>query len=451
MQSLSRTLTADGAVPPDLKGDAEGGGGRTDGGLGGPGIIARGGFWRRLLAFSGPGYLVAVGYMDPGNWATDIAGGSRFGYRLLSVVLLSSLLAMFLQALAARLGIATGRDLAQLCRERYGRRVSLGLWALCEVAIVACDVAEVIGTALALKLLFGLPLAWGAAVAAGDSLLILLVQRRGMRWLEAFILALIALIGACFLVQVAASRPQMGPLLAGLLPHPSILRDPAQLYVAVGIMGATIMPHNLYLHSALMRSRRFEPDIPGRRQAARFAVLDSSVALTIAFFINAGILVLAAAAFHGQAVVDDLEQAYRLLSPMLGVPAAGALFAVALLAAGQNATITATLAGQVVMEGFLHLRWKPVYRRLATRLLAVVPTVAVAAIAGDAAVTGLLIFTQVILSLQLPFAVVPLVRMSGDAALMGPLRTGPAARWAAWAVAALIIALNIVLIGQSLQ
>lgn len=421
------------------------------GGMVGRSVEVKGGFWRRLLAFSGPGYMVAVGYMDPGNWATDIAGGSRFGYQLLSVVLLSSLLAMFLQALSARLGIATGRDLAQLCRLRYGRRAALGLWALCELAIVACDVAEVIGSAIALKLLFGLPLAWGAALTAADSLLLLALQRRGVRWLEAFVMALIALIGACFLIQVVASKPHVGALLAGMVPSLATVRDPAQLYVAVGIMGATIMPHNLYLHSALMRSRRFDPDIPGRRQAVRLATIDSSIALTLAFFINAGILILAAAAFHGQAVVDDLEQAYRLLSPMMGGTVAGLLFAVALLASGQNATITATLAGQVVMEGFLHLRWSPVMRRMVTRLLAVVPTVLIAALAGDAAVTDLLILTQVVLSLQLPFAVIPLVGMVGSPGLMGPLRVGLATRIAAWGSAALIVALNAVLVAQTLM
>ncbi|MBB6253938.1 Nramp family divalent metal transporter [Nitrospirillum iridis] len=413
------------------------------------GVPISGGFWRKLLAFSGPGYLVAVGYMDPGNWATDIAGGSRFGYALLSVVLLSSLMAMLLQALSVRLGIASGRDLAQLCRERYGPRTAVVLWLLCEIAIIACDVAEVIGSAIALKLLFGLPLMLGAIITAFDSLLILALQNRGVRRLEAFILGLIALIGLCFLAEVAMSRPGMGAVLAGFIPTSDLLTDPGKLYVAVGILGATVMPHNLYLHSAVVRTRAFVRDEVGQREAIRFATLDSTLALSIAFFINAGILILAAAAFHGQALVDDIEEAYRLLSPMLGAPLASLLFAIALLAAGQNSTVTATLAGQVVMEGFVALRLKPVWRRLVTRLLALVPTLLVLAIAGDSAATALLIFTQVVLSLQLPFAVIPLVRFCGDHRVMGRL---VAPRWLlmpAWAVAGIIVALNGVLIAQT--
>ncbi|EGY01330.1 Mn2+/Fe2+ transporter [Nitrospirillum viridazoti Y2] len=413
------------------------------------GVPVSGGFWRKLLAFSGPGYLVAVGYMDPGNWATDIAGGSRFGYTLLSVVLLSSLMAMLLQALSVRLGIASGRDLAQLCRERYGPRTAVLLWILCEIAIIACDVAEVIGSAIALKLLFGLPLIVGALITAFDSLLILALQNRGVRRLEAFILGLITLIGLCFLAEVALSRPGVGAVLAGFLPTADLLGDPAKLYVAVGILGATVMPHNLYLHSAVVRTRAFPRDEEGRREAIRFATLDSTVALFIAFFINAGILILAAAAFHGQALVEDIEEAYRLLAPMLGAPLASLLFAVALLAAGQNSTVTATLAGQVVMEGFVSLRLKPVWRRLITRLLALVPTLLVLAIAGDATATTLLIFTQVVLSLQLPFAVIPLIRFCGDRSVMGRLA---APRWLlapAWAVAGVIVILNGVLIVQT--
>ncbi|MDZ5646138.1 Nramp family divalent metal transporter [Nitrospirillum sp. BR 11828] len=412
-------------------------------------VPVAGGFWRKLLAFSGPGYLVAVGYMDPGNWATDIAGGSRFGYTLLSVILLSSLMAMLLQALSVRLGIASGRDLAQLCRERYGPRTAVVLWVLCEIAIVACDIAEVIGSAIALKLLFGLPLIVGAIITAFDSLLILALQNRGVRRLEAFILGLITLIGLCFLAEVALSRPALGAVLAGFVPTADLLSDPAKLYVAVGILGATVMPHNLYLHSAVVRTRAFIQDEAGRREAIRFATLDSTVALSIAFFINAGILILAAAAFHGQALVDDIEEAYRLLSPMLGAPLASLLFAVALLAAGQNSTVTATLAGQVVMEGFVALRLKPVWRRLVTRLLALVPTVLVLAVAGESAATALLIFTQVVLSLQLPFAVIPLVRFCGDRRIMGGLAASRATLAAAWAVAGIIVLLNGVLIVQT--
>ncbi|MDE1148360.1 MAG: Nramp family divalent metal transporter [Azospirillaceae bacterium] len=414
-----------------------------------PSVPVSGGFWRKLLAFSGPGYLVAVGYMDPGNWATDIAGGSRYGYALLSVVLLSSLMAMLLQALSVRLGIASGRDLAQLCRDRYGRRTALALWALCEVAIVACDIAEVIGSAIALKLLFHIPLIVGALITAFDSLLILALQNRGVRRLEAFILGLIILIGLCFLAEVAFSRPGVVAVLAGFIPTSDLLTDPGRLYVAVGILGATVMPHNLYLHSSVVRTRAFVRDEAGQREAIRFATVDSTVALFVAFFINAAILILAASAFHGQAVVEDIEEAYRLLAPILGAPLASILFAIALLAAGQNSTVTATLAGQVVMEGFLKWRLRPVWRRLITRLLALVPTLAVLAIAGEGAANSLLIFTQVVLSLQLPFAVVPLVAFCGDRRVMGPLA---APRWLlvpAWGVAGIILVLNGVLIAQS--
>jgi manganese transport protein len=409
-----------------------------------------GGFWRRLLAFVGPGYLVAVGYMDPGNWATDIAGGSAFGYTLLSVVLLSSLMAMLLQGLALRLGIATGRDLAQACRDRFSRPVVMALWLLCEVAIIACDLAEVVGTAIALKLLFGLPLLAGALLTTLDTLLVLLLQRYGFRRLEAFIMSLLAVIALCFAVELALAQPVWGDVLKGLMPTTEVVTNPQMLLIAIGILGATVMPHNLYLHSALVRTRRIEPTVAGKQEATRLATIDSTVALVLAFFVNAAILIVAAAAFHvaGRNDVADIEQAHALLAPLLGVPVASAIFAVALLASGQNSTVTATLAGQIVMEGFLELRLPPWLRRMVTRLLAVVPAVVVLALFGDGGTTPLLILSQVVLSLQLPFAVLPLVLFTGDRRLMGALVTPPAWRVLAWLVAAAIVGLNLTLLAD---
>ena len=403
---------------------------------------------RRFLSFLGPGYLVAVGYMDPGNWATDLAGGSAFGYTLLSVVLISNLMAILLQSLAARLGIATGRDLAQACRAHYSRPVNLALWVLCELAIIACDLAEVIGTAIALQLLFGIPLALGAAVTALDVMLILLLQQRGFRWLEAFIVSLITVIAVCFAIEIALAGPDWGGVARGFVPSPEIVANPAMLYIAIGILGATVMPHNLYLHSSIVQTRRWQPTSVGRREALRFATIDSTVALSLALFVNAAILILAAAAFHttGQTEVAEIQDAYRLLAPTLGVAAASTLFALALLASGQNSTITATLAGQIVMEGFLRLRLPPWLRRIVTRLIAIVPVVFVAWIYGESGTAQMLILSQVVLSLQLPFAVVPLVRFTTDRKLMGDL---VAPRWVgvlAWAVAAVIIALNMKLL-----
>ncbi|WP_267382527.1 MULTISPECIES: Nramp family divalent metal transporter [unclassified Sphingomonas] len=401
-------------------------------------------FWRRLLAFAGPGYLIAVGYMDPGNWATDIAGGSAYGYALLSVVLLSNLMAMLLQALSARLGIASGRDLAQACREHYPRAVSVALWLVCEIAIVACDLAEVLGTAIALKLLFGLPLLWGVCVTAFDVLLILALQNKGFRRLEAFVVALLVVIAGCFAFELVLARPDWGAAAAGLWPSAAIVRDPAMLYLAIGILGATVMPHNLYLHSSIVQTRAFAEDDAGKRQAIRLATIDSTTALGFAFFINAAILVLAAAAFHGggHSGVTEIDEAYRLLAPLLGAGAASVVFAVALLAAGQNSTVTGTLAGQIVMEGFLHLRIPPWARRLVTRLLAIVPAVFVVAASGDAGATKLLVLSQVVLSLQLPFAVIPLVIFTGRMAVMGPFANPRWLQAVAWAVSALIVGLN---------
>jgi manganese transport protein len=401
-----------------------------------------------MFAFAGPGYLVAVGYMDPGNWATDIAGGSAFGYTLLSVILLSNVMAILLQALAVRLGIATGRDLAQACRDHYSTPVGLALWVFCEIAIIACDLAEVIGTAIALQLLFGIPLVWGVCLTAFDVLLILMLQQRGFRYLEAFVLSLLIIVAGCFLIQIAMARPAVGDILAGFLPSPEIVRNPEMLYIAIGILGATVMPHNLYLHSAVVQTRNFEPTTTGKRQAITFATIDSTVALMLALLVNAAILIVAASVFytHGRTEVAEIQEAYMLLAPMLGAPLASTLFAVALLASGQNSTVTATLAGQVVMEGFLRLRLPSWLRRIFTRLLAIIPTVLVAAWYGESGTARLLVFSQVILSMQLPFAVVPLVRFTSDRAKMGSFASP---RWmaaTAWVVAALIISLNLKLL-----
>lgn len=402
----------------------------------------------RLLAFTGPGYMVSVGYMDPGNWATDLAGGSQFGYTLLSVVLLSNIMAVILQALAARLGIVTGRDLAQLCRDEYPRPVALALWIICEAAIIACDLAEVIGTAIALKLLFGIPLTVGAIITALDAFLILVLMNRGFRFLEAFVGALLAVIALCFLIQIVAAAPPVAAVLGGFVPTPAILTDKTMLYLAIGIIGATVMPHNLYLHSSIVQTRAFEQSEAGKRDAIRWATTDSTIALTFALFINAAILILAASVFHasGHHEVAEIEQAFELLSPLLGLGIASALFAIALLASGLNSTVTATLAGQIVMEGFLRLRLPDWARRLLTRALAIVPVLVVTVLYGDSGAARLLVFSQVILSMQLPFAVIPLVRFVSQRRLMGDL-VPP--RWlgaTAWVIAALLVALNVKLL-----
>ncbi len=403
---------------------------------------------RRFLAFLGPGFLVAVGYMDPGNWATDIAGGSRFGYSLLSVILVSNIIAILLQSLAARLGIATGRDLAQACRENYSRRVNLALWFLCELAIVACDLAEVIGTAIALELLFGIPLALGAAITAVDVFLVLLLVNRGFRSLETFVIALLVLVSLCFAVQVALASPSIGPLLSGFVPSTRIVREPAMLYIAIGIVGATVMPHNLYLHSSIVQTRAYKRTPEGRRFALRWAVADSTIALMLALFINASILIVSAAVFHegGRTDVEAIDQAHQLLSPMLGVGVASTLFAVALLASGVNSTVTATLAGQIVMEGFLRLQLPLWARRLATRGIAIVPVVFVIAAFGETGAARLLVLSQVVLSMQLPFAVIPLIRFVSNRRKMGELVLP---RWmciVSWLAAGLIVVLNLKLL-----
>ncbi len=405
-------------------------------------------WWFRLLAFLGPGYMVSVGYMDPGNWATDIAGGAQFGYLLLSVILLSNLMAIVLQGLSARLGIATGRDLAQACRDHYSRLVTLGLWLLCEIAIIACDLAEVIGTAIALKLLFGIPLLAGAIITAIDVVLVLWLMNRGFRALEAFVIALLLVIFACFAIQIAFAAPPLQAVLGGFIPRAEVVTNPHALYLAIGIIGATVMPHNLYLHSSIVQTRAYPRTDPGRRSALRWAVTDSTIALMLALFINASILILAAAVFHahGRTDVQEIEQAYELLAPMLGVGLASTLFAVALLASGINSTVTATLAGQIVMEGFLRLRIAPWARRLITRGIAIVPVVIVTAIYGEQGTARLLVLSQVLLSMQLPFAVIPLVRFVSDKATMGAL---VAPRWLitlAWVIAAIILVLNVKLL-----
>jgi manganese transport protein len=407
--------------------------------------VPRGGsFWRKALAFAGPGYLVAVGYMDPGNWASDLAGGSQFGYALISVILLSNLMAMLLQGLAVRLGIATGRDLAQACRDHYSRPTAIALWVLCEVAIAACDLAEVIGSAIALNLLFGIPLLWGVCLTALDVLLILFLHQKGFRWLEAVVIGLVAVVGGCFAIELFLSRPDMGAVARGLVPSTEILSNPTMLYIAIAILGATVMPHNLYLHSSIVQTRRYGEDVESKREAIRFSTFDSTVALLFAFFINGAILVLSAATFHfaGSHQVADIADAHRLLAPLLGTTMASVLFAVALLASGQNSTITGTLAGQIVMEGFLNLRLAPWLRRLVTRVIAIVPAVIVTAIYGAKGTVALLLLSQVILSLQLSFAVIPLVQFTGDRAKMGPLAIRPLTKVLAWVVAAVIAGLN---------
>src|SRR5712691_5599221 len=414
--------------------------------------IPRGaGFWKKMFAFAGPGYLVAVGYMDPGNWATDLAGGARFGYTLLSVILISNFMAIVLQALAARLGIASGRDLAQACRDSYTKPVTISLWLLCEIAIAACDLAEVIGSAIALNLLFGLPLIWGVCLTALDVLVILFLQHRGFRYVEALVVGLILMIAASFAVELWLSRPELGGVAAGFVPHLEILRNGSMLYIAIGILGATVMPHNLYLHSSIVQTRKYTDTNESRQEAIRFATIDSSFALMFALFINAAILVMAAATFHGTPYenVAEIGDAYKLLSPLLGTTMASVLFAVALLCSGQNATLTGTLAGQIVMEGFINLRLRPWLRRLITRLLAIVPAIIVIWLYGERGTGPLIILSQVVLRLQLPFAVFPLVMFTSDPHKMGAFVAPGWLRALAWTIAVIILLLNIVLLYQT--
>ncbi len=407
--------------------------------------VPQGGSWvRRLLAFAGPGYMVSVGYMDPGNWATDIAGGSKFGFTLLFVILLSNLMAIILQALSARLGIVTGRDLAQMCRDSFPRGLNILLWLACELAIVACDLAEVIGTAIALNLLFGIPLVIGALITALDAFLVLFLMQRGFRLLESFVVALLLVIAVCFGIQIALAAPSVAAVLGGFIPRTAIVTDPEMLYIAIGIIGATVMPHNLYLHSSIVQTRQIAPTEPARRQAIRWATVDSTVALTLALFVNAGILIVAAAAFHGSGHQDvaEIGQAYELLSPLLGVGYASLLFGLALLASGLNSTLTATLAGQIVMEGFLRLRIPNWARRLLTRGIAIIPVVIVTWWYGESGTAKLLVLSQVVLSMQLPFAVIPLVWFVADRRRMGVFALSRPMLGVALAVTVVILALN---------
>ena len=410
--------------------------------------VKTGGFWRRLGSFMGPGYLVAVGYMDPGNWATSIAGGSAFGYTLLSVIVLSNFMAIILQALSVRLGVASGKDLAQACHDAYGPVTRWFLWIMAEAAIIATDLAEVIGTAIGLNLLFGLPLEIGVILTLADVLLIFWLQGKGFRKVEAVVVALTLVIAVCFVFQIIYADPVWGDLLAGLVPQRQILGNPLMLYVALGILGATVMPHNLYLHSSIIQTRNYGASDAQKRDAIRMGTIDSTIALMFALFINGAILVLGAAAFHatGRTEVAEIQEAYALLSPVLGVSIASTLFAVALLASGLNSTVTATLTGQIIMEGFIRLRIAPWARRLITRGIAIIPAVAVVVIYGDSGTAKLLVLSQVVLSLQLPFAMVPLVRFTADAQKMNGLQAPRWLSWSAWAIAAVVISLNIKLV-----
>ncbi|MBW8349216.1 Nramp family divalent metal transporter [Bacillus sp. IITD106] len=414
-------------------------------------IPVNAGFWRKLFAFAGPGSLVAVGYVDPGNWATSIAGGSRFGYTLLSIILISSLMAILLQTLSAKLGIVTGRDLAQATRDATGKKTAFFLWIMAELAIIATDLAEVIGSAIALNLLFGIPLLIGILITTVDVLLLLLLQKKGFRIIESIVIVLMVTIFGVFAFEVIASKPEVGALLNGYIPKMEIVTHPQMLFISLGILGATVMPHNLYLHSSIVQTRQYKRTEKGKKEAVKFSVIDSTFSLSMAFLINSAILILGAAAFHGKGIqVSEIEEAYKLLSPTVGVGIASTLFAVALLASGQNSTITGTLSGQIVMEGFLHLRISPWLRRIITRMLAVVPAFVVTWIAGSRGTADLLLWSQVILSLQLPFAVVPLILFTNSKKKMGVFANKTGTKVLAWICTAAIIVLNIFLIGYIL-
>lgn len=402
-------------------------------------------WWRKMAAFAGPGYLVAVGYMDPGNWATGLAGGSKFGYTLLCVILMSNLMAMLLQGLSGKLGIVTGRDLAQACRDHYSPKVSFFLWILCEIAICACDLAEVIGSAIALNLLFGLPLAWGVCITALDVLLVMYFQHMGFRYLEAIIITMSLVVGGCFVMEMLYAQPAIAEIMHGFIPKSEILFNPEMLYISIGILGATVMPHNLYLHSSIVQTRKYADTSSAKKEAIKFTTIDSTVALTFALFINAAILIMAAAVFHqaGHTEVAEIQDAYYLLSPELDIPLASTLFALALLASGQNSTLTSTLAGQIVMEGFLNLRLRPWVRRLITRGIAIIPAVICVILYGEEGMAQLLIFSQVVLSLQLGFAVIPLVKFTSDKTKMGEFVNSKLTTILAWTCATIIIVLNI--------
>ncbi len=407
-------------------------------------VPIEGSFWKKMLAYAGPGYLVSVGYMDPGNWATDLAGGAKFGYSLLSIILLSNLMAILLQALCVKLGVATGRDLAQACRDNFSKPVSFVLWVLCEIAISACDLAELVGSAIALQLLFNIPLAVGVCITALDVFMVLFLQNKGFRYIEALVISIIAVVGGCFVAELIFAKPDLGGILGGYVPQVEVVRNPEALYIAIGILGATVMPHNLYLHSSIVQTRAWQDTPEKKREAIKFGTIDSTIALSLALFINSAILILAAAVFHfsGKQDVAEIQDAYKLLSPMLGVAPASAIFAIALLASGQNSTLTATMAGQIVMEGFLHLRLKPWLRRLLTRLVAIVPALLTIVFLGEGSTTGMLILSQVILSLQLSFAVIPLIMFTSDRKLMGEFVNPTWLKVLAIAVATIIVGLN---------
>ncbi len=410
------------------------------------------GFWKNLRAFMGPGFLVAVGYMDPGNWATDLAGGASFGYTLLSVVLVSSVFAIILQHLALKLGVASGRDLAQACGDAFSKPVAIFLWLVCEIAIAACDLAEVIGSALALQLLFRIPILAGIVITILDVFLILYFQNKGFKVIESIVLSLLIVIVGCFAYELFISQPSISGILGGLVPQTSVVMNPSQLYVAIGILGATVMPHNLYLHSSIVQTRAIKDTDEDKEKAIKYATWDSTLSLGLAFFINAGILILAAAAFHGNNLqqVADIRDAYQLLDPVLGSKLASILFAVALLASGQNATLTGTLAGQIVMEGFLDLRIAPWLRRLITRLIAIIPAFFITWIYGESKIGELLVFSQVVLSMQLSFAVIPLVLFTGDKQKMGKFANSSHLQGIVWVITAIILGLNMYLLGQVL-
>lgn len=402
-------------------------------------------WWRKMLAFAGPGYLVAVGYMDPGNWATDLAGGSAFGYDLLSVILLSNFMAILLQYLAGKLGVASGRDLAQACRDHFSYPATILLWILCEISICACDLAEIIGSAIALNLLFNMPLIWGVCLTAFDVLIILYFQKIKFRYIEFFVIALMTIIAGAFWFEIVISRPDVSAIMNGLIPQAKIFQNAEMLYIAIGIIGATVMPHNLYLHSSIVQTRKYVDDLAGKAEAIKFITIDSTVALIIAFFVNAAILIVAAAVFHanGRTEITEIQDAYKLLSPLVNVPLASTLFALALLASGQNSTLTGTMAGQIVMEGFLNIRLKPWVRRLLTRGIAIVPAIFCVILYGERGIAKLLILSQVVLSFQLGFAVIPLVWFTGDRKKMGGFANALWIKILAWCSSGVIIALNL--------
>ena len=439
---------------PDAKTKTSGGWRRTGGMVSLPEvhrsivIPGQGSFWRKMAAFAGPGFLVAVGYMDPGNWATDLAGGAQFGYTLLAVVLISNFMAILLQHLCVKLGIATGRDLAQACRDHYSPPTIWFLWVICELAIAACDLAEVVGSAIGLQLLFGIPIVWGCVITCLDVLAVLFLQNKGFRYIEAIVVTLILTIGGCFAFELFFAQPSLTGVMLGFVPSTEILKNQSMLYVSIGILGATVMPHNLYLHSSIVQTRNFERSPEGKREAIKFATIDSTFALMFALFINAAILILAAAVFHwsGHKDVAEIQDAYQLLSPTLGVGIASTLFAVALLASGQNSTLTGTLAGQIVMEGFLNFRITPWLRRLITRGIAIVPAVVIIGIYGENQTTELLVASQVVLSMQLGFAVWPLMRFTGERAKMGEFVNPVWVKILGWTTAAIIITLNLKLL-----